>query len=226
MPRLCKKLDKVSNWLMLLPLILGGVWFSVLEQTMRSPEHFMYTPMDDWIPFVPVFVIPYVLWYFYTIIPAVFLFFRSKDAFRRIAIFLSAGMCIACLVYTILPNGQFLRPHVLGTDWCSRLIGYLYLKDTPFNSAPSIHVIYSMGSTYAILAYNKDVDKRLYRILSVLTWTFTGTICLSTLFVKQHSVIDMVTGLGVGFLLYALIYKELYKKMPRPSYMRRRRTAA
>jgi len=202
------KLDKISNWLMLLPLILGGAWFFVLEKTMLNPTYFMYTKLDDLIPFVPAFVIPYVIWYGYVAGAAIFLFFRSKDAFRRIAIFLSAGMCFACLVYTVLPNGQFLRPYVLGSDWCSQLIAQLYRSDTPFNSAPSIHVIYSMGATYAIMRHNRNASKRRKAILAVLTWSLTVLICLSTVFVKQHSVIDMFTGIAVGLALYALIYRR------------------
>ena len=214
MSRFHKKLDQISNWLMLVPLILCGFWFYVLEQTMRSPDHYMYTPLDDWIPFVPVFVIPYVIWYGYVIVTSVYLFFRSRDAFRRIAIFLSAGMCVACVVYTLLPNGQYLRPFELGTDWCSQLIGYLYSKDTPFNSAPSIHVIYSMGTAYAILAYNQHVSRRRYIILSAVTWTMAAAICLSTVFIKQHSVIDMAGGFLVSFVLYFFIYKEIMSKRP------------
>jgi len=203
-----KRLDGVSNWLMLLPLALCGVWFYVLEQTILRPEHYMYTPFDDLIPFVPGFVVPYVLWYLYVAGTAVFFFFQSRDAFRRIAIYLSAGMCVACVVFTLLPNGQHLRPYALGTDICSQLVMHLYQNDTPFNSAPSIHVIYSIGTTCAILTYNRNAGRVRYAIISILTGITTVAICLSTLFIKQHSVIDFVGGVVVGVLLYFFIYTD------------------
>ena len=192
----------------MLPLILCGVWFFVLEQVVRSPKHFMYTRFDDWIPFVPGFVIPYVVWYAYVIVTSVYLFFRSREAFRKIAIFLSAGMCFACIVYTMFPNGQFLRPMTLGDGWCSRLIANLYRNDTPFNSAPSIHVIYAIGTALAILEHSRNVRRNWYIAIAWATWTMTVLICLSTVFIKQHSVIDLVSGLGVSFMLYWFIYKE------------------
>jgi membrane-associated phospholipid phosphatase len=122
------------------------------------------------------------------------------------SIFLTLGMLIACTVYTLFPNGQSLRPALYNYDdpFC-RLIRFIYSNDTPANCAPSIHVIYSVAAHSAITAYNKK-RKRIAWI-SVLSLNFAIVCIVSTVFIKQHSVIDLISGLLLSGMLYCIIYR-------------------
>ena len=167
------------------------------------PEYTLYVRFDDYIPYVPLFVIPYVFWYVYVAAAAVFLFFKSRRAFIKNAVFLTAGMIIACTIYTIFPNGQSLRPDLSGYDEpLMRLIRFIYTYDSPVNCAPSIHVIHSVAAHAAICRYNK------LRVAWVNRTSFiiAGLCVISTVFIKQHSVIDLLAGLAVSCILYLLIY--------------------
>ena len=46
-----------AYWLLYLP------WFAYLEKTVTKHFHIIHMKLDDYIPFLPVFVIPYFLWF-------------------------------------------------------------------------------------------------------------------------------------------------------------------
>ena len=208
------RLKPYNRWFILVPLVLSGVWFSILEIKILDPEYLLYIKLDDYIPYVPLFVIPYVFWYFYVAAPAIYLFFQAPNDFVRMAIFLTIGMVIACTAYTLFPNGQVLRPVLTGYDEpLIRLIRFIYSNDTPTNSAPSIHVIYSVAAHSAVAYYIMSINRFIWvKWLSL----FVSALCIiSTVFIKQHSLIDLILGLAVSGLLYFLLYKLKVKKPKR-----------
>lgn len=217
MSQLIIKIKPYGRWIMLIPLILSGVWFSLLEKKVLIPEYILYIRLDDFIPHVPLFVIPYVLWYAYVAIPAFFLFFASKNEFVKIALFLTLGMMVACIVYTLFPNGQTLRPELNGYDApLIRLIQLIYSNDTPNNSAPSIHVIYSVAAHAAIAFYNNNRKRIAWINMASL---ILSVLCImSTVFIKQHSMIDLIFGLIVSAVLYILIYGRRTGKTTEAKY--------
>jgi membrane-associated phospholipid phosphatase len=193
------------NWLMLIPLGLGGLYFYLLERIALPPRYILYSPLDDLIPFTSAFIIPYVIWYFYVAGMGVILFFKDSDEFVRFAAFLSSGMLIACIIYTLWPNGQMLRPDLsspLGP--LEALIQLLYTIDTPTNSSPSIHVVYSIATHGALTRFNRKYWQS--RVVHATSLILAILIILSTVFVKQHSVICVVSGLLMALILYAIIY--------------------
>ena len=78
MSALIIKIKPYSRWLVLIPLMLSGLWFSLLEKKVLMPEYILHIRLDDYIPYIPLFVIPYVFWYLYVIAPAVFYFLRPS----------------------------------------------------------------------------------------------------------------------------------------------------
>jgi membrane-associated phospholipid phosphatase len=205
MTEIISKAKPYQHWFLLIPLALSGVWFSLLEQKVLTPEYLLHIRLDDYIPFTPLFVIPYALWYFYVAATAVFLFVRSPRDFARMAIFLALGMMIACTIYTLFPNGQALRPVLRGYEEpLVRLIRFIYASDTPANSAPSIHVVYSVAAHAAIARYN---SRRQIPMVNGASFILAGLCILSTVFIKQHSVIDLTAGLLLSALLYFIIYR-------------------
>lgn len=186
-----------------LVLLSLGLFYAV-EKLITVPRYYMYMPLDDKIPFLPVFVIPYAAWYLIAYGMALLLFLRDEEQFFRYALFLVLGMAISCTAYILWPNGQLLRPEVLGGGLCSRMIALLYSVDSPVNSAPSLHVIYAFASNSAILRYTRLSGCR--RPAAALSWISTVLICISTVCVKQHSVADVFLGTAVAAALHWLIY--------------------
>ncbi len=191
------------------PLIIYGIiyltWFLYLERKVTKDYWVIHVALDDYIPFWEGFVIPYLLWFLYVSAAVVYLFFKDKDDYYRTCIFLFTGMTIFLTISTLFPNGHHLRPAVLPRDNIfTMMVSHLYKADTPTNLWPSIHVYNSLGAHFAIMKNNKLSGKRPVRVLSLLLCI---SIILSTMFIKQHSVFDVVTAFIMAAVMYGIVYK-------------------
>ena len=181
-------------------------WFFWLEQR-TTTFHVISSPVDDMIPFCEYFIIPYLLWFVYvcgTIL--YFLFARPKKEFYRMTGYLFVGMSICLFICTIFPNGLMLRPEFdPGKNIFTKLIAALYTVDTATNVFPSIHVFASVGIHLAIA--ESPVSKQ-YRWLRPASFLLALSIILSTMFLKQHSIIDVIGGLILSALMYPIFYRR------------------
>ncbi len=186
-------------------LILFGViytWFIYCERTV-VPKYIMFSPIDLKIPFVKEFVIPYLFWYIYMAFGFIYLGFVSKRDYYRLFLFMFIGMSICYTVYTVLPNGQNLRPDVVGNDIFSKAIRRIYAKDTPTNVAPSIHVLNSIAVHIGLIGYKPFKENRVLRLTSLVCML---SICASTVLIKQHSILDVIWAVILSGGLYLAIY--------------------
>ncbi|MCK9222629.1 MAG: phosphatidic acid phosphatase [Limnochordia bacterium] len=165
------------------------------------PNHFMYHWLDYRIPFLKVFIIPYVVWYFYIAFGLVYVGYVSRKEFARFCLFMFGGMTLSFVVYFFFPNGQNLRPLILDNDFLSRIIQTIYVKDRPMNSSPSMHVHNSIA---VHIALRRVLPNR--PVLRVLSFITMVSIILSTVFIKQHSVLDVVHALLLSTVFYTLVY--------------------
>ena len=102
------------------------------------------------------------------------------------------------LVYLVWPNGLDLRVEITQTNWAARLVAALQGFDTPTNVCPSIHV----SSTVAVeLAVRRSESLGKKGWLKAANFVVTVAICLSTMFLKQHSAVDVVLGIALSLLL-------------------------
>ena len=180
------------------------MWFGWLQQNTR-PVVWVCSWIDGYIPFLEIFVIPYLIWFFYIAAAMAYFLFRSRTEFLKLCTFLFTGMTICLLIYTILPNGQFLRPLVFKRDnILTDLVRTIYLLDPSFNVCPSIHCLNSIGVHIAIRRSQLGQRSRAIRYGSGVLMVL---ICLSTVFIKQHSIIDVVAAIILSIPLYLLAYR-------------------
>ena len=185
------------------------LWFRFLEQTVsvRSGYHIMHCSLDDLIPFAPGFVIPYLLWFLY--IPGVLFLLSRRDADEttQLGIFLAAGMSICLLICTLYHNGTNFRVSADPADGlCQALVWIIQRADTPTNVFPSIHVYNSMGVNAAVWHSRYFAAHPLLRQLSSL---LTLSICCSTVFLKQHSLIDVAGALVLSYFIAQAVYGDI-----------------
>jgi len=146
---------------------------------------FLRTPLDDLIPVVGPFVIPYVsLRPFIYVSAVLFLLFRAR-IYRSAAVSMIVVLAVSYAFYAFLQT-YIDRPAITGDDLFSRMIRDVYASDQPFNDFPSLHA--SLSTFFAI--HWLRVDRRLG--VPIAIWA--GLIVVSTVFVKQHYVPDVVAG--------------------------------
>ena len=156
---------------------------------------FLKSPLDDLIPVVPPFVIPYVSLepFIYTTL-ILLLLFRTR-IFQSAALSLITAWWVSYVFYFFLQS-YIDRPRLLGTDTLTQMIRDVYASDNAYNDFPSLHTCLS-----TILAIHWwRVDRRIGAPVAV----WVALIVASTVFVKQHYVADMISGLllavGVSWL--------------------------
>ena len=179
-------------------------WFSILEQNVIVPKYLIHLSVDNHIPFIPQFIIPYELWFPYVLVTVLYLLFTAKDEYWRVFTFLVTGMTIFLIISTLWPNGQNLRPNLTGSkDFFETWVLTLYRTDTPTNIWPSIHVYNSLGIEFAIARSDR---LRKHKLIKAGSFILCILIILSTMFLKQHSVFDVGTAIILGVLMYYLVY--------------------
>ena len=202
-------------WVLLYGLIYMP-WFVYLER--RKDVHYfvIHSPLDDYIPFVEYFIVPYLLWFGFVAVAAGYFFFTDKKGFYRLCAFLITGMTFFLLLCTVFPNGLNLRPITFARDNIFvDLVKYIYATDTPTNVLPSIHVFNSIGVCIAI--WRSEALKR-HRMIQWSAYVLAVLIILSTVFLKQHSVTDVIAAFALACVIYPFVYAAQEKKATKLSH--------
>ena len=195
------KLSQYKHGLLLLYFFLYFPWFSYLEKTVTTHFHVIHVALDDYIPFCEYFIIPYLAWFGYVAFGVCYFFFKNKEEYYRLCTTLFTGMTIFLIVSTLYPNGHYLRPTYFDhNNICIQLVKWLYSTDTPTNLFPSIHV-YNSICVNAAIWHSEDFKK--HKAVRYGSAVLMMLIILSTMFLKQHSVFDVVTGTVLAFVLFA-----------------------
>lgn len=163
--------------------------------------------LDDVIPFCEVFVIPYVFWYVLIVISLLYFMLYNVDGFKKLQTYIIITQVVAMVIYILLPSRQDLRPDTLPRDnILAQLVGLLYTADTNTGVCPSLHVAYSIGIA-SVWLKEKTASRgwKAFVVVSVIL------ICLSTMFIKQHSAVDAFAALPVCLLAEILLYGKYYQ---------------
>ncbi len=179
------------------------IWFVYLEHHTFAHYSVIHTAVDDLIPFTEVFVIPYYTWFLYVSVTLLFfLFSLDLEDYYKNFIFLATGMTVFLVISTLFPNMHMLRPAVMPRDNVfTSLVQVIYSHDTSANLWPSIHVYNSIGTMIAV--HRSRRFNRLGKIISDIIGT---SIILSTMFIKQHSVYDVITAFIMAIIFYIMFY--------------------
>lgn len=208
-------INKYKHALAFLYLPLYLIVFFTLESVVGpDTEYFLVeSKLDRYIPFCEAFIIPYYLWFGYIAVTVVYFFFTNRRDFFRLCLFLFTGMTICLLIYAVWPNGHRLRPDltILGRDNIFiRMLAGLYTADTCTNVCPSIHTLNSIGAYLAIFHAKALKEKHWIRLSALI---LTIAICLSTVLLKQHSILDVFAAMALSVPLYLISYRPKFERI-------------
>lgn len=187
-------------WILLIPIL--NIFYMVLNHDGARVNNLM-TDLDAQIPFIPAFIIPYLSWYPFIIIMLIVILANSSKTYYRTFIALCLGLIISYIIYyfyqTTVP-----RPPITEQGILYSLVRFTYQTDNPFNCFPSIHVL----TTYLIWRGALDCNG-LSKLLRFFTSFMLVAIVLSTLFVKQHYLLDIAAAILIAEILYFIAGKCL-----------------
>lgn len=211
------KLEKVKNWFKKYPYMIAICYlifylaaFQWLELNI-VPQYIIHCKLDEMIPFCEEFIIPYVFWFAY--IPGAFIWFKHRgwEDYSKLCLMVFSGLTVCLAIYYVFPTGLNLRladnPHETG--FLYNLVRCLRAIDTPTNVCPSIHVMNTVMVFQAVCSL-EGLKHRRFTI--AVHFVIMVLICASTVFLDQHSVVDVVCGVMMSFVFHGLVYQVDWKE--------------
>lgn len=187
-----------------------GLLFLFVERFYKVDFYYpVHCVLDDIIPFCEYFVIPYLFWFVYLIGMHIYTLLYDVEAFKKMMGFIIITYTVTIMIYFLFPTCQQLRPQVfVRENVFTSFMQSFYRFDTNTNVCPSIHVIGSLAvmfTSFHCKGTQKRVMKSAFVICAVL-------ICMSTVFLKQHSLLDVLAAVPVCAVAYLVCFKFHLKK--------------
>lgn len=201
-------MDFKEIWKRLKGIIIFGVLYLGAFFFMESrdvPINIIHTAFDDMVPFCEYFIIPYVIWYLYVAGTVLYLGLTDKSLkeYNQFIVNMALGMIVFVIVSFVYPNGQNLRPEIASDNVFKWAVNFLYSIDTSTNILPSLHVFASVACDMALC---RDPRFKKHPSWQWASHILTVLITLSTMFLKQHSVIDVIAALLCNITFFPLVY--------------------
>lgn len=192
-----------SHLKLLLGWLIYFIFYFLTENLIPAAQcHPIHCPLDDVIPFCEWFILPYVGWYLLIVGSLLYFLLYHVEQFKRLQTYIIITQAVAMAIYILFPSRQDLRPVVFPRDnILTDLVALIYSVDTNTGVCPSLHVAYSLGiaSTW-LRERTASVPFKIFVVAAVIC------ICASVVFVKQHSVLDILAALPVCLLAEGLVF--------------------
>lgn len=172
-------------------------------------RHLVGDVIDSKIPFLSIFIVPYILWYLFLVVVPCILYEQDRKSFYWYLVSNFIVDTVATIIFIFYPT-LLVRPEISVDSVFTWLVNLIYWGDTPaLNCFPSIHCANCFVAIFIMIKGNKI--KKQHRFTTSI---FALLIIASTLFIKQHVVIDVV-----GAFVLALIVVMIVKGTSFHSYI-------
>lgn len=196
--------EKYKHGWVFLYLLIYMPWFFFLEKHVTKNYLVIHSSIDDKIPFIEYFIVPYLLWFVFIAVVFLYFFFTDVQGFYKLALMTFTGMTIFLVICTVIPNGLDLRPVIYErNNIFVDMVKILYRADTPTNVLPSLHVFNTLSVCIAM--WHSSVLRK-HRIICGGAYILSVLIILATVFLKQHSVIDVSAAFLMALVLRMIVY--------------------
>jgi membrane-associated phospholipid phosphatase len=171
--------------------LFTATYLPINEFSVGRDASTLFLPGEERLPFLPIFEYLYVLTYF--VAALLIATIRDYATFRRLAGATGLSLLAAYTTYLLFPV-YFERPHLEVSSLHTWLLSLEYL-DKPYNHFPSLHVALSWLAVFA-----SQVSRRSRAGFGVLA----AGISVSTVFVKQHYIVDVLYGFVLAWIAWSL----------------------
>jgi len=164
----------------------------------KKTDRLIKIPLDNKIPLIPIFVIPYVIFFPYVFGTVLGSYLSGDINFNILAASLIIVSLVTSLIYLEFPSA-IIRPAFRATGKLLRTIKFIQKIDNPNNVFPSNHVAYSLVTTIYLAGALPQ--------FAPLFWFCFMIIGASTVLIKQHYIIDVPAGVIVALLSWFVAIK-------------------
>jgi len=181
--------------------------YYLVQTFITTSDYNFLTEIDKSIPFNPHFV-----WVYLTMIPVVgitlIFLIKRKDLFLSAIVAFLIATVILSFFYILLP-AFYPRDGFVDNSTISGFLVELTKKlDGAQNTFPSSHVTFSWLITFFI-GLSACAKKNKWLRIGFLIWA--SLITLSTLAIKQHFIVDALSGILLAYLCYIFSKKMVFE---------------
>lgn len=188
-----------------LPFVITAVvhlliFFGTKQLTASAVHHSIPLPFEDSIPFAPEWVTVYTATFIFWVLGLVVCMCQERELCFR----MFTGVYIAeliCAVFFVAMPTVIVRPEAAGGVYYDRLLAQLYAADQPTNLFPSMHCM------FAYMVFRGFMIAKLDKPVVIGSGLFAALVCASTVFVKQHFLLDTFAGVILGEVAVTLSLK-------------------
>ncbi len=182
--------------------------------TAKAPHYDVSIPLDSQIPFVPEFIVIYILAIGQWVLVLALAAREGKDFYYRATGAELSSKLFVFFIFLFMPTSMT-RGEIQGSDVFDILTQIIYTLDAPNNLFPSIHCLDSWVCLRVVFQM-KTVPKW-FRAANAV---FSVLVFASVVLVKQHLFLDIWAGIAVaelGFWMVRYLHTEriLYKLVPK-----------
>ena len=188
-------------WPMVALILLVPGYLVISQLAAGQAAHVPALALDERIPLQPEWVLVYGPLYLFLILLPLFVIRTDRHLRRTFYAYLAVWITAFAgfvLYPTIAP-----RPgdSIEAEGFAAWGLNFLYSADTPYNCFPSLHVAHSFVSAFSV--------SRVHGTLGAGAIACALLVAVSTLFTKQHYVLDVVAGIlmaaaACGVFLYGV----------------------
>ena len=178
--------------LLFLPLFDTIIYLLADEIVGDTPRGTLLLPLDAKIPLVEEWILVYFGCYIFWFGGLFYMATRDKDRFFGFfaRALVSLTVIFSCFIFLPL---EIARPEVTGDGFFAEAIRFLYRIDLPYNLFPSLHCFFNW------FVYIQIRGKKEYPLaLRLFSCLFSFAVFASTLFTRQHYILDVVAGVFVA----------------------------
>ena len=180
-------MDSLRRLLLFIVVILVFVGGYFLVHAVVHEGFIVNTFLDEWVPFIDFFVVFYAAYFPFLLVPVI-LYWRD-ERYGKVMVCFLVVLVVSFGLYLAFPS-QVVKPEVSPDTVFSAIVLEIHQTDPPVNVLPSLHV------SLTLLAFLFIFTKS--RTLGWVSLPVAVLIILSTVFIKQHVILDVAGGILLG----------------------------
>lgn len=201
-----KKIEKIMPRYTWLPFLVSAILLCITFYGTRLVTHNMYhydvtMKIDDLIPFWSPMILIYIGAYISWAVGYIVIGRESKELCYELLAAEQIAKIICFFIFLFFPT-TMVRADITGNGICDNLTKLIYFLDTPDNLFPSMHCLSSWFCFRGALRC-----KKVGTTYKILTFVMAILVFASTLMVKQHVFIDVISGVLVMEISFFLSKK-------------------
>lgn len=196
---------ELKNILLVCSIIIFNLFVYSVGRAFPDRATIIGTNLDLKIPYIKYFIYFYVSWYFFIFIIPYFIARFDKKSFKEYYLMMIISLFITLIIYIVFPT-EMIRTNLdlIGNGITDKIVLLVYKNGSVNACLPSLHVLLSMG--YMMPLFNNN---KMPKWLKYLGFISGFGIIISTLFVKQHLIYDLIASIVIVIFAYEISKKKL-----------------